>query len=73
MQLFADIDECAQKSHTCDVNANCKNTVGSHNCQCHQGYYGNGNTCTGIDQWSSTKQLYNLHYRKRNSRQTSPL
>ena len=49
--IISDIDECAQNSHTCDINANCKNTVGSYDCQCHQGYSGNGNTCTGIDTW----------------------
>ena len=49
MKCFPDIDECVQKSHTCDVNANCKNTIGSYDCQCHQGFTGNGNTCTGID------------------------
>ena len=42
--IFSDIDECAQNSHTCDVNANCKNTVGSYDCQCRQEY---GNTWTG--------------------------
>ena len=30
--FLADIDECAEGSHSCDSNADCTNTVGSHNC-----------------------------------------
>ena len=32
-----DIDEFAEKSHTCDINATCKNTDGSYNCVCNDG------------------------------------
>ena len=44
---FPDIDECSNGSHVCDVNANCSNTVGSHNCICKEGYAGNGSSCSG--------------------------
>ena len=43
---FSDIDEC-KGNHSCHVNAACMNTLGSHVCQCHAGYTGNGANCTG--------------------------
>ena len=43
---FTDIDEC-KGNHSCHVNAACMNTLGSHVCQCHAGYTGNGENCTG--------------------------
>ncbi|KAL9974468.1 hypothetical protein ACROYT_G011502 [Oculina patagonica] len=42
-----DIDECITRNHDCDVNANCTNTVGGHNCTCKEGFYGNGSSCSG--------------------------
>ena len=45
--FFIDIDECSNGSHVCDVNANCTNTVGSHNCTCKEGFTGNGRSCSG--------------------------
>ena len=61
--IISDIDECAQKSYTCDVNANCKNTVGSYDCQCSQGYSGNGKTCTGMH-IAFTKSLTAIYKQK---------
>ena len=43
---FTDINEC-KGNHSCHVNASCMNTLGSHVCQCHAGYTGNGQKCTG--------------------------
>ena len=43
-----DIDECSNKTHTCDVNAVCSNTQGSHNCTCKPGYSGDGKKCIAI-------------------------
>ena len=43
---FTDIDEC-KGNNSCHVNATCMNTLGSHVCQCHAGYTGNGQNCTG--------------------------
>ena len=42
-----DEDECQTKTHNCDVNAQCKNTIGSFNCTCLQGYLGDGMQCSG--------------------------
>ena len=43
---FTDIDEC-KGNHSCHMNATCTNTIGSHVCDCHPGYAGNGQNCTG--------------------------
>ena len=43
---FTDIDEC-KGNQSCHVNATCTNTIGSHVCDCHPGYTGNGFDCTG--------------------------
>ncbi|KAL9974366.1 hypothetical protein ACROYT_G011390 [Oculina patagonica] len=48
-----DIDECITGNHDCDVNANCTNTVGGHNCTCKAGFYGNGSSCSDIDKCSN--------------------
>ena len=45
--MVVDLDECTTNSHTCDVNAVCQNTVGSHTCSCKAGYTGDGKTCYG--------------------------
>ena len=47
MYLIIEIDECSTNSHSCDVNAVCCNTPGSHNCSCKAGYSGDGKSCTG--------------------------
>jgi hypothetical protein len=41
-----DIDECANGTANCSVNATCKNTHGSFTCTCNPGYTGDGKTCT---------------------------
>ena len=43
-----DIDECANNTDNCDMNAYCNNTVGSYNCTCYAGCTGNGTTCIGV-------------------------
>ncbi|XP_022809824.1 uncharacterized protein LOC111346825, partial [Stylophora pistillata] len=42
---FTDLDECKTSTHSCDDNANCKNTFGSYTCTCKSGYSGDGKTC----------------------------
>ena len=44
---FLDIDECMNKTHSCDVNVVCNNTEGSYNCTCKPGYSGDGKKCIG--------------------------
>ncbi|XP_066022881.1 uromodulin-like [Pocillopora verrucosa] len=46
-----DVDEC-KGNHSCHENANCTNTMGSHECNCQLGYTGNGQNCTDIDECS---------------------
>ena len=41
------MDECADKTHDCDMNADCNNTLGSYECSCKDGYHGNGTNCSG--------------------------
>ena len=43
---FTDIEGC-KGNNSCHVNATCKNILGSHVCQCHAGYTGNGQNCAG--------------------------
>ncbi|PFX29309.1 Uromodulin [Stylophora pistillata] len=43
--VLPDIDECSDEYQGCDVNANCTNTDGSHNCTCKEGYIGDGQSC----------------------------
>ena len=45
--LFLDINECSTGADACDVNAKCKNNVGSYTCTCKKRFTGNGKTCTG--------------------------
>ena len=54
---FLDIDECTTNRHSCDVNAICQNTVGSYNCTCKPGFYGNGTKCLG-----NSEDIYCLFY-----------
>ena len=42
-----DLDECADGTHNCDVNAECNNTPGSYNCKYKDGFRGNGTKCKG--------------------------
>ena len=43
----SDEDECKIGSAKCHYKANCTNTAGSYKCDCHRGYRGNGQVCTG--------------------------
>ena len=44
---FVDDDECLKTPPVCDINANCKNTLGSYLCSCKEGFKGDGKTCQG--------------------------
>ena len=47
MPFFPDIDECQTKA--CAKDAKCKNTDGSYECTCMEGFQGNGSSsCSGI-------------------------
>ena len=41
-----DIDECANNTHNCNINATCSNNEGLFSCTCNVGYTGNGLVCT---------------------------
>ena len=46
---YLDIDECADKTHTCDNNAACSNYDGGYNCTCNDGFNGDGRaSCNGL-------------------------
>ena len=44
--VIPDTDECSSEND-CHVNATCKNTKGSYNCICLEGFQGDGRNCTG--------------------------
>lgn len=56
-----DIDECSLKTHQCDSNSDCKNTVGSYHCECPNGYMANfdGSKCVDIDECEI--DMHNCH------------
>jgi len=45
-----DVDECAAGIDDCDTNADCINLEGSYECKCHDGYSGDGVTCTDVNE-----------------------
>lgn len=45
--FLTDMNECNREG-SCAENAECTNTPGSFVCTCKEGYFGNGNTCTGL-------------------------
>ena len=46
--ISAEINECLEGIHNCSENARCEKVVGGYTCDCHAGFEGNGNICTGI-------------------------
>ena len=44
---FIDVDECMTGNHNCHADAECHNTMGSHTCQCVEGFTGTGFECDG--------------------------
>ena len=51
--MSTDYDECLERSHDCNEQANCTNAYGSYNCICRQGYEGDGFSCSDIDECAS--------------------
>ena len=50
MQKCVDINECHMKPSKCHINADCVNELGGYSCKCKPGYFGNGNTCTELNE-----------------------
>lgn len=50
IQKCVDINECHMKPSKCHVNADCINELGGYSCKCKPGYFGNGNTCTELNE-----------------------
>lgn len=47
LMAAADVDECAEGSDDCHIDALCQNTPKSFNCICKPGYKGDGKQCEG--------------------------
>ena len=50
-----DIDECSTTKHTCHQDFNCKNTPGSFECHCSEGFSAIGENCVDVDECSTSK------------------
>ena len=46
--FIIDVNECKNATYPCHANATCNNTEGSYTCTCKDGYFGDGNNCTGM-------------------------
>jgi hypothetical protein len=44
------VDECAEGTDTCDVDATCTDADPGFTCTCNDGYTGDGETCTDVDE-----------------------
>ena len=59
MSLHADIDECERGTHQCDINAACTDNIGSYDCSCNTGYFGDGFTCEDINECIEISPIHN--------------
>ena len=50
----SDTNECELALDNCHSNAACDNVVGNFMCTCNNGFEGNGTTCIGEEQTTST-------------------
>ena len=54
-----DVDECADGTDNCHVNADCTDTIGSFQCTCSIGYSGDGVvSCNGEDRCHSPRDYF---------------
>lgn len=44
--LYLDINECSE-DNACHPNATCVNEIGSYDCNCNEGFEGEGQNCEG--------------------------
>ena len=55
-QTCVDIDECKTGDNTChEKHAFCHNIVGGYQCECHEGFAGDGRSCDPIDHCNDPK------------------
>jgi hypothetical protein len=52
-----DADECSAETHACDQNADCTNLDGTYDCNCRDGYKGDGWLCEDIDECLDPERL----------------
>jgi len=48
--MCSDINECETGDFECDDNAECINTEGSYECNCNNGYEGDGKNCFDVNE-----------------------
>ncbi|CAI5446030.1 unnamed protein product [Caenorhabditis angaria] len=57
-----DIDECAdEKLHRCDSRAECINTIGGYQCECDEGFVGDGKNCQPKASCSKNSAICDRH------------
>lgn len=55
--VLPDVDECAEATDDCHIDAICQNTPKSYKCICKPGYKGEGKQCEGKDRSAPLQSL----------------
>uniref|UniRef100_A0A4W3HSE0 Fibrillin-2 n=1 Tax=Callorhinchus milii TaxID=7868 RepID=A0A4W3HSE0_CALMI len=56
-----DVDECEIEAHNCDMHASCVNIPGGFQCNCRDGWIGDGTSCVDLDECTNGTHHCNLN------------
>ena len=62
-----DVDECSTNKHACHENFNCRNTPGSFECYCLDGFNATQENCVDIDECSTALHTCNKNFDCKNT------
>src|SRR5699024_10989536 len=49
----SEVDECQSDDNSCSINGQCTNSPGSYQCECDEGFEGDGFNCSDVDECQS--------------------